>query len=206
MYRLKEHFDAADSAPDYVARVAGLMAGLVRGLDAGAVGNVIEIVERAVAEGRSIVTFGNGGSAVVASHFVNDLGVNSLVDGKPGCRVYCLADNAASVTAVANDVSYEDVFRRQLQCHMGPGDVVVAMSVSGNSENVVRAVQFANEQGGITVGFCGFDGGRLARAAQQVVHVKATGDEYGPVEDMFSIVCHLVSSYVTMRRGRYLHH
>lgn len=206
MHRLQQHYEDAGTARDYVTGVSALMADMVRDLDAEAVSVVIDIIERAAADGRHIYVFGNGGSAAVASHFVNDLGVNSLMEGEPGYRIHCLADNAASVTAVANDASYEDVFVRQLRNYMAEGDVVIAMSVSGNSENVVRAIGYANENGGTTIGFCGFEGGRLGDAARHVVHVPSTRDEYGPVEDAFSIVCHLVSSYLTMRRGRFLHH
>jgi D-sedoheptulose 7-phosphate isomerase len=80
------------------------------------------------------------------------------------------------------------------------------LSVSGNSPNVLRAVEYANGAGGTTVGLCGFDGGNLAKLAQHVILVPSSKDEYGPVEDAFSVVFHAVSSYLTMRRGRFLHH
>lgn len=206
MYRLKELFGQASTPSSYMAGFLGLMSDLARRLDPEAIARVAEIVEEAGRNGRTIYTIGNGGSAVVASHFVNDMGVNTMVNGEPGFRVCCLADNVASVTAVANDASFEEIFRYQVRCAVAPGDVLIAMSVSGNSENVVRAVEAANEVGVSTVGFCGFDGGRLADTARHVVHVESTKDEYGPVEDAFSIICHAVSGFLSMRRGRFLHH
>jgi D-sedoheptulose 7-phosphate isomerase len=206
MNQLKQAFEESSTASDYMSRVSGRMGELLRALDHEAVAEVAEIVDHAAENGRSIFVVGNGGSAAVASHFVNDMGVNSLVDGQVGYRVYSLTDNMSSLTAVANDASYEEVFKRQLQCSLEAGDVVIAMSVSGNSENVIRAVEYANDAGGYTIGFCGFDGGRLSKSAKHVVHIPSTLDEYGPVEDMFSIICHLVSSYLSMRRGRFLHH
>jgi D-sedoheptulose 7-phosphate isomerase len=205
-YRLKRTFEEAAGPADYVARVSRRMIELLEALDAQAVARVADALEEAGEAGNTIFVVGNGGSAAVASHFVNDLGVNSLVDGKKGFRVYSLTDNMSSLTAVANDLSYDDVFARQLQCNLQAGDVLIAMSVSGNSENIIRAVEYANEAGGFTIGFTGFDGGRLARSARHCVHLPTTKDEYGPVEDMFSIVCHLLSSFVSMRRGRFLHH
>jgi D-sedoheptulose 7-phosphate isomerase len=175
-------------------------------LQAGKVAMLADLVEATGQAGRTIYTLGNGGSAVVASHFVNDMGVNSWVPGKHGLRVSSLVDSVASITAVGNDARFEEVFRRQLECNLVPDDLVIALSVSGNSPNVLGAVEFANEAGGITVGMSGFDGGRLAQLARHTIVVPSSSDEYGPVEDALSIIFHAVSSYLTMRRGRFLHH
>lgn len=206
MYKLKQLYQDTGSSADYVSQVSDLMVTLMQNLDSASVASAIEAVDTAAKNGKAIYVIGNGGSAAVASHFVNDMGVNSFVEGERSYRVYCLADNFASVTAVANDVSFEDIFKRQLQCDLLPGDVVIAMSVSGNSENITRAVEFANANGGVTIGMCGFEGGRLRELANHVIHFPASLDEYGPVEDGFSIVCHMISSYLSMARGRFLHH
>jgi len=194
MYQLKSLFEGAPDSPGYAQGFLSLVARMLERVDAAAVANLAGLVEEAGSAGRTIYTLGNGGSAAVASHFVNDMGVNSWVAGKRGFRVCSLADNVASVTAVANDVSFEEIFRRQLACGMTSGDLVIALSVSGNSPNVIRAVEYANEAGGVTVGLCGFDGGRLARIAQHAVVIPSSKDEYGPVEDAFSVVFHAVSS------------
>lgn len=203
---LKSIFASARSGTEYMASYADLMARLVGSLDAAKCAELAEQVERC-AEGRNtIFVMANGGSSAVASHFVNDLSVNSIVAGKKGFRVVSLTDNVESLTAVANDAGYDNVFLFQLQCMMEPGDLVIGLSVSGNSPNILRAVEYANANGAHTVGLCGFDGGSLAKSAKSVMHFPSTRDEYGPVEDMFSVVFHAVSGYLTQKRGRPLHH
>jgi D-sedoheptulose 7-phosphate isomerase len=89
---------------------------------------------------------------------------------------------------------------------MEPGDLVLAMSVSGNSPNLVKALEYARDNGGRTIAWTGFDGGRLAALAELSVHFPSTRDEYGPVEDMFAMLVHIVAGYLAMKRGRNLHH
>jgi D-sedoheptulose 7-phosphate isomerase len=206
MHQLKSLFLAAPDAAAYMRGSFQLIGRMLASLDEATVANLATLVEQTGAAGRTIYTLGNGGSAVVASHFVNDMGVNSWVEARPGFRVISLADSAASITAVANDVGLEEIFSRQLECGLVAGDLVIALSVSGNSPNVLRAVEFANGAGGVTVGLSGFDGGRLAKLARHAIVIPSSSDEYGPVEDAFSVIFHAVSSYLTMRRGRFLHH
>ena len=203
--KLQELFQASASPADYARDAARRTAELIGALDAKAVGTAVALIADAGRRGQSIYLIANGGSAAVASHFVNDLGVNTWVPGQPGIKVFCLADNAATLTALANDMSYDDVFARQIECSVSPGDVVVAMSVSGNSENILRGVRAANAAGAATVALCGFAGGALATVAQHTVQVPATRDEYGPVEDAFAVVGHIISSYIAMSRGRALY-
>lgn len=206
MHKLRSLFDAAGSAQSYLGDYVKNAAALLSRVDPAAMARVAQAIEDCGAAGRTIYPFGNGGSSIVASHFVNDMGVNSWVAGARGFRVCCLADNVASMTAVANDVGFEEIFRRQLQSMMVPGDLVLALSVSGNSPNVLAAIEYAKGAGGVTVGLCGFDGGRLAGLVDHAILVPTSADEYGPAEDAFSIVLHAISSYITMRRGRQLHH
>jgi len=206
MYKLKQLFKESESVAEYAIGYGRRVAELLENLDATAVKNVVDVIERASVENRTIFVTGNGGAAAAASHFVNDLGPNSLVPDQPGFRVFSLTDNAASVTAIANDVGYESIFAYQLQSVMQKGDVVIAMSVSGNSENIIRGVEYANQHGGYTIGWTGFEGGRLTRVCDICIRIPTTRDEYGPVEDMFSILGHIISGYLTMKRGRNLHH
>jgi D-sedoheptulose 7-phosphate isomerase len=205
-FRVKAMYEDADSAQDYVQAFNQRVAELVTSVDSTTVAAVIDVVAGAFNEGRTVYVMANGGSAAVASHFVNDMSVNALTPQRPGCRVLSLTDNVESITAIANDSGYEHIFEFQLQCLLTPGDVVIAMSVSGNSPNIVRGVEYANSHGATTIGFTGFDGGRLRDLAQVSVHIESTRDEYGPVEDVFSVLCHAVSGYITMSRGRFLHH
>jgi D-sedoheptulose 7-phosphate isomerase len=129
-----------------------------------------------------------------------------VVKGKPGFRAMSLTDNAFSITALANDATFDQIFSIQLEANMRPGDVVMALSVSGGSANIIKGVEFANANGGYTIGCCGFDGGRLAKIAHLPIVIPSTKDEYGPVEDMFSVIMHIIQSYISMQRGRYLAH
>lgn len=206
MYKMQQMFKESSGAADYARRYCNHMAAVLADLDVDAVAKVIEAMERTSATGNTMFFIANGGSAATASHFVNDLVAGSYVEGAPKLRAYCLSDNAASVTALANDVGYNDIFAWQLKVNMVPGDLVYAMSVSGNSENIIRAVDYARANGGTTVGIGGFDGGRLAKAVDIPIVIPSTKDEYGPVEDVFNILCHATISYIAMHRGKTLHH
>ncbi|MBI2425079.1 MAG: SIS domain-containing protein [Candidatus Hydrogenedentes bacterium] len=206
MYKLAEIFETSTSISDYASRYFDHLHALLKGLDGKAIEAVVEAVETASRNGNTLFTMANGGSAAAASHLVNDLVAGSYLEGAPRLRALCLSDNVESVTALGNDAGFNHIFSHQLRVHMNPGDVVMAMSVSGNSENLIQAVDYANSNGGVTIGYCGFDGGRLAQHCQIAVHAVSTKDEYGPVEDMFNIMGHIVSGYIAMRRGKHLHH
>jgi len=206
VHQLAEIFAQNPGKEDFVRGYCNRLAALMQQLDAAAVARFIELIDAAGQEHRTIFFIANGGSAAVASHWVNDLAVGAYKEGQPGFRAYCLTDNIASVTAISNDASFQDIFAHQLRVNMNPGDLVVAMSVSGNSENVIRGVDFARAHGGATAGICGFDGGRLAGRCDVTIHIRTTPDEYGPVEDLFSVLDHLVMGYLAMQRGKPLHH
>lgn len=206
MYQLREYFDAATSGGDYAASYASRMAAILQAFDSEAIGRTIEVLETASASDNTIFTMGNGGSSAIASTFVNDLGPNTFVAGLPPFRMLSLTDNVDSVTSLANDSGYEHIFEYQLRTLMRPGDVVVAMTVSGNSPNIVRGIEYAKSNGGIAVGWTGFAGGRVGELCDIHVNIPTALDEYGPAEDMFSILGHMCATYLTMKRGRNLHH
>ena len=178
-------------ARGYLAYVTEVMAGL----DVGAIAQLVETLLNARDRGARIFFIGNGGSAATAGHFANDIAIGSRSWTKP-FRAVSLADNVAIVTAIGNDSGYHDIFAQQLMAQMSRGDVVVAISASGNSENVVKAVEYANANGGVTVALTGFDGGELKRIAQVSVHVPSNKGEYGPAEDVHMILHHLVGAYI----------
>jgi D-sedoheptulose 7-phosphate isomerase len=155
-----------------------------------AVEQIIEKLRRALKEDRQIFVFGNGGSSMNSSHFVTDLGKGA--SDKVGARFRCLSlnDNVSWMTALGNDYSYEDVFVRQLMNYGRPGDLVLAMSVSGNSPNVVRAVDWAKHNGLHTIALVGAKRGKLADIAEQVVVINST--HYGRVEDAHMGICHML--------------
>jgi len=152
---------------------------------------VITILHAARMHGRQIFIMGNGGSASTASHFVCDLGKNTRHPGWPNFKVIGLADNMAIFSAYANDEGYENVFRNQLDSLLMSGDVVIGISASGNSPNVIRAVELARSRGVITIGFTGFDGGRLGELVDVNLHVAS--DSIEQVEDIHLILEHLIT-------------
>jgi D-sedoheptulose 7-phosphate isomerase len=172
---------------DHLAQVAGR-------IDVTEVSRFVGILLDARDRGARIFFIGNGGSASTASHFGNDLAVGSRSWDKP-FRAISLTDNVAVLTAIANDWGYEHVFTLQLKAQLQPGDVVVAISASGNSPNILEAIDYAKAQGATTVGLTGFDGGALRDRAQCAVHVPTGGGEYGPVEDVHLIINHLVGAF-----------
>jgi D-sedoheptulose 7-phosphate isomerase len=145
--------------------------------------------------GHRVFFIGNGGSAATASHFANDFAIGTRSPEKP-FRAISLTDNVAAITAIANDDGYDQIFVKQLEVLMEDGDVVVAISASGNSPSVVKALELANLRGNHTVALTGFEtGGAIAALAKTVIHVKTRKGEYGPVEDAHMFLDHLMGSY-----------
>ena len=145
--------------------------------------------------GSTIFFIGNGGSAATASHFANDIAVGANRYEKP-FRAISLTDNQAIITAIANDFGFEEIFSRQLMVLGKPGDVVVAISASGNSINLINAFTHAKKIGIKTVSITGFDGGKLKSMADEFIHIPTGYKEYGPAEDAHMVLDHLVSSYL----------
>ena len=167
-------------------------------LNTDAVATFADLVLDARARGARIFFLGNGGSAATASHFANDFAIGTRSPDKP-FRAISLADNTAVITAIANDDGYDAVFVQQLAVHAQSGDVVVAISASGNSPNVLRAVEWANAHDAITVGLTGFDGGALRKLVRHSVHVPTESGEYGAVEDAHMVLNHLIANYLIAR-------
>jgi D-sedoheptulose 7-phosphate isomerase len=159
--------------------------------------DVVDVLLNANYVGSTVFTLGNGGSAATASHFVCDLAKGTIIAGRPRFRVMALTDNVPLMTAWSNDVAYEEVFAEQLGGLLQQEDVVVAFSGSGNSPNVLRAVELANGIGGVTVGFSGFDGGRLSRLVDLPVVVPC--DCMEQIEDVHLILCHLICTVLRER-------
>jgi D-sedoheptulose 7-phosphate isomerase len=182
--------EAVAFADDYLEHLGGLL----RGLDREAIGNFVQTLFDARERQARIFFVGNGGSAATASHFANDVAIGALSD-RP-FQAISLCDNVPILTAIANDRGYDQIFVVQLKVLMQPGDLVVAISASGNSPNVVRAVEYANANGAVTVGLVGFDGGRMKEIAQHCIHVVTPKGEYGPIEDIHMVLDHLIGAYL----------
>jgi D-sedoheptulose 7-phosphate isomerase len=156
-----------------------------------AIEEVIDLLGQARLENRQIFILGNGGSASTASHFVCDLAKNTRLQGFPNYRVIGLTDNMAVFSALANDEGYENVFAGQLASFVRPGDVVIAISASGKSPNVIKAVELARRMGARTIGMTGFDGGLLGGAVDHHIHVPSHTIEF--VEDVHLMLEHLIT-------------
>jgi len=196
MSNLDEVFSESQSARDYAQRYTCYLSELLKSLDFEAVERMIEVFQKARADGKTIFFVGNGGSAATCSHFAEDLAYGTWAQGKKPFRVLSLADNTASLTAVANDECYENVFVGQLRNLLNSGDVLVAISASGNSPNVIKAVEYANSNGGITMSMTGFDGGKLKGICHHCCHAKTVKGAYGPVEDIHLVLDHIISTYL----------
>ncbi len=192
-------FDRAPAPGAFARAYLDHLTEILARIDTAAVAELVDIMWDARERGARIFFIGNGGSAATASHFANDISIGTrTADGKP-FRAVSLTDNAAVITAIANDDGYDDIFVQQLQTQMEAGDVVVAISASGNSPNILRAIEFANGNDAITVALTGFDGGRLKEIAAHGVHVPTGPDEYGPVEDAHMVLDHLIGGYLARR-------
>jgi D-sedoheptulose 7-phosphate isomerase len=139
---------------------------------------------------KQIFTMGNGGSGATASHFICDLNKGISFGKQKKFKAICLNDNMPTLLAYANDVSYSDIFSEQLKNFMREGDVVIGFSGSGNSQNVNKAIEYANENGGMTIGFSGFEGGTLSKIAKYSVVSPINNMQIS--EDIHLILCHLI--------------
>jgi len=164
-------------------------------IDQQDVAHFVDILLDARETGSSIFFVGNGGSAATSAHFANDLAIGTRQTEKP-FRVFSLADNSATTTAIGNDFGYEEIFARQIEVYGRSGDVLVAISASGNSPNLMRAFEVAKKNNITTVSITAFDGGKLKRLADHAVHVPTSMGEYGPAEDAHMILDHLITNYL----------
>ncbi len=159
-------------------------------LDLGQVEQAIRWFEEARDKGKQIFTCGNGGSASTASHFVTDMVKGASFGKEKRFRIQALTDSLATLTAYSNDVSYDAVFVEQLKNFAQPGDILLAISGSGNSPNVLRAVEYANSIGCKTIGLTGRDGGKLGSSSQ--LSIQVAHPHMGRIEDAHLIVCHMI--------------
>ena len=161
------------------------------GLHLGDIQQVVQLLAEARLSRRQIFIMGNGGSASTASHFICDLSKNTRRADLPNFKAIGLTDNMAIFSALANDEGYESVFAQQLASLLQPGDIVIGISASGNSPNVLNAIELANQMGATTIGFTGFDGGRLKSMVEYGVHTQSTCIEH--VEDIHLMLEHVIS-------------
>jgi D-sedoheptulose 7-phosphate isomerase len=190
--------DVTDSAvEEFVVAYLEEVSGHLRAIPPAAIARAGELLLRAYQGGAQVLIAGNGGSAATASHLACDLG-KTVLGAEPTSqtsrfRVVSLADNVALLTAWANDVSYDAVFAEQLKSLGRTGDVLVVITASGNSPNIISAVEAADERGVATIGLLGFDGGAVREMLDE--HIIVACHEYGHVESAHLVVCHLLTEW-----------
>ena len=183
----------------YIADYIALEKKTLDALNVDDIRNVLDLFMEAYKSEGTIYVFGNGGSASTASHMANDFnkGISEYVEKK--FRLICLNDNIATLMAIANDIGYDEVFRFQLKNKLKPNDLVVGISGSGNSKNVLNAIEYAKERHVKTLGICGYDGGKLKQTADAIFHVAVPNMQI--VEDVHMILNHLLMNVINRVLG-----
>lgn len=183
----------------FVEEYSKKLKSLIDAIDPEVIESIVDSIEETTKKQSRIYILGNGGSSATASHMVNDLGAGLRRREIINFDVVSLGDNSPVVTAIANDIGYENIFYMQMKDLIAKDDVVLAISCSGNSPNIVKAVKYAREQGCKIIGITGFDGGELKQLSDINFHVDASHGEYGLVEDMHMILDHVIYSYFIAR-------
>jgi phosphoheptose isomerase len=186
------------SVADYAAAYFAACAKAHRSVDKKKLAAALKLVDAAYAKGATVYACGNGGSAAISNHLVCDHSKGGQTDTDLRPKVVSLSTNIELITAIANDISYDDTFVYQLRTLAEKGDVLITISASGDSENVVRAAAWAKKNGLKVIAFTGFAGGRTAKLAHVNLHVK--GDNYGVVEDAHQSLMHILAQYVRLSR------
>ncbi len=182
--------DIQEFATDYYRRFVHVL----ECFDKSELTPIYELMETVAAHHATLWVAGNGGSAAISDHTVCDCTKLTYVEGQPQLRSVSLASNGSMMTALANDLSYEDVFSQQLEYYLKPGDAVLLVSSSGNSLNVIKACEYANSRDIPTIAFVGFSGGRLKEIAKYSIWVPV--ENYGIVEDTHQSLMHVLSQFL----------
>jgi D-sedoheptulose 7-phosphate isomerase len=178
---------------DYISRLTDIL----NKIDPEKLGEVVTTFIEAFKNGNTIYVIGNGGSAATASHMQADFRFFVRYFTKFRPKIIALTDNVPMMTAIGNDNHFEDVFVEQMRGQFVSGDVLIAISASGNSPNLVKAVEFANQSGGKTIAFVGFLGGKLNEIATVPLHTPNPKGDYGPIEDVHMILNHVIVNYLS---------
>ena len=183
-------------ASNHIQNYMHTLSELIQRIDSSQLESIAGTLYTAWQNHQNIFCIGNGGSAATSAHFATDLswGRNKTDQDRP--RALSLTTNTSILTALSNDIGYDSVFYEQLKTFLQQNDIVFAISASGNSPNVVKAIEYANSFGAITIGLSGFDGGRMKSICQQCIHINTKQGEYELVEDVHHSICHMLSTYI----------
>ena len=176
---------------DYLTRLKLIL----DNIDSDVISDIVEMLDQTIKNKSRVYIIGNGGSSATASHMVNDLGAGLRRRNIVNFDVVSLGDNSPVVTAIANDIGYENIFFMQMKGLLNQADIVIAISCSGDSPNIIKSVDYAKELGCKIIGVTGFNGGYLRSVSDVSFHVDAPKNEYGLVEDTHMILDHIIYSY-----------
>ena len=195
------HFYNNSSSPGEFARqYFDYLSKVLNKIDDKSLNKLFKEFEDARSKGRTIFVMGNGGSSTTATTMANDIGFDIIK--KTGAdkpfKIHALTDNNAVITAISNDIGYEEVFLNQLKIHYRKGDKILLISASGNSENLILAAKWVKKQKGKIISFLGFDGGKLKKISDLNIHIDTNKGEYGPVEDCHLIINHVIAHWFQM--------
>lgn len=190
---IKKNKKISDFASAYFNRLSNIF----NNVNLKKIDNLEIILRKARLNKKNIFVFGNGGSAATASTMANDLGFDILKKTSTNTpfKFFALTDNIPVITAISNDTGYENVLINQLKIHFKKKDIVILISASGNSKNLIKASKWIKKNNGYIFSFLGFDGGKLKNISDDYILVKTEKDEYGPVEDIHLIINHILAHW-----------
>ena len=188
--RVLEENDFLEHVNNYLSDIRNIL----NLIDSDALYKFCNLLMEARIKEKNVYIMGNGGSASTSSHMATDL-MNGSNLKTPALRSISLSDNNALLTATGNDLDFDQIFARQILCLGNADDIVIAISATGNSPNLIEATKIANNRGMHTVGIIGMDGGALASMVNLLIHVPTKKGSYGPAEDVHLIINHIIASY-----------
>ena len=187
----------SQKVPEAIKKYVSEVSAILERLPIENIAQVVELLEEARLKAKRVFIFGNGGSAATASHFAADLSKGAISKGKPRIKAFALTDNIALLSAWANDTDYESIFAEQLENFIEPGDVAIGISGSGNSPNVLNGIKVAKAKGATTIGFIGFDGGRLKELVD--IRIIVPNHNMEQIEDIHLLLEHIITT--CLRKG-----
>ena len=198
MKNIENLFTEAVDSEHFARGYLNYISYLLGRLDTRSIASFIKELEIAHRNQNTIFIAGNGGSAATATHMANDIGMDILKKSgiEQPFRAFSLTDNVALMTAIANDNGYHNLFVNQLKIYYRSGDLLIAISASGNSPNIIAAAEWVKQRAGKVLGLVGFDGGKLKDICDVAIHVETPEGEFGPVEDIHLIMDHLIANWL----------
>ena len=193
-----EKFYKKTSKPsEYFYQYIDYLGAILKKINPKEIDKLVKEFEYARSKGKTLFVAGNGGSAATATTMANDIGFDIIkkTKTKKPFKIFALTDNNSVITAISNDVGYDQVFINQLKIHFKKGDSLVVISASGNSKNLIDAVKWVKKNSGRAIGLLGFDGGKLKNLCDLSIVIKTNKGEYGPVEDAHLILNHTLAHW-----------